>query len=200
MSQETQSVRADIYNLLAALMRAAPSQAVLTWLAELETEGEAEQPMTKAWAALSQAAKDHSVEQVAEEYQNLFIGVGRGEVMPFASWHLTGSLMEKPLAHLRSDLIRLGFERNENTKEPEDHIAALCEVMALIEGEVAQNAFFNQHIQPWYPKLIQQIEQAEHSQFYCSVCLVMREFLLIEQTRFATIPVRETKFANASGR
>jgi TorA maturation chaperone TorD len=198
MSQESQSVRADIYRLLAALMRSAPSQELLKWLSQVETEGEAEQPMTKAWFALSQAANDHSAEQVEEEYQQLFIGIGRGEVMPFASWHLTGSLMEKPLAQLRSDLIRLGFERNEQTKEPEDHIAALCEVMALIESEAEQNKFFNQHIQPWYSKLIQQIEQAEHCQFYASVCLVMREFLLIEQTRFATIPVRETKFASSN--
>lgn len=197
MTQENQSVRADIYNLIATLLRQAPNQELLNWLAEIEVEGANEQPMTKAWQALSVAAKVTTEEHVVDEYQHLFIGIGRGEVMPFASWHLTGSLMEKPLALLRNDLIQLGFERAEGTKEPEDHFAALCEVMALLENEKEQYRFFNRHIQSWFLKLTEQIRSAENSQFYCAVSDLIDQFLLIEQTRFAAVPVRETKFATS---
>ena len=77
--------------------------------------------------------------QADREYHALFIGVGRGELVPFASYYLTGFLNERPLAVLRQDLARLGAVRSESVKEPEDHIAALCEVMAgLIEGSFAE--------------------------------------------------------------
>ena len=42
----------------------------------------------------------------------LFIGVGRGELLPFASVYMTGFLNEKPLATLRNDMVTLGVERS----------------------------------------------------------------------------------------
>ncbi|CCN70864.1 molecular chaperone [Vibrio nigripulchritudo] len=192
-STKNDSMRSDIYALFAALMRSAPKEDVLDWLQSIEISEGADSQMSDAWTQLSLAAAIYSPQDIADEYQLLFIGIGRGEVMPFASWHLTGSLMEKPLALIRQDLERLGFERNEYTKEPEDHIAALCEVMSLLESEIEQNAFFNRHIQPWFEKLTKQIKQAEHAQFYAALATVMNQFLLIEQTRFARVPVRETK-------
>ncbi|BDU37224.1 TorD/DmsD family molecular chaperone [Vibrio nigripulchritudo] len=192
-STKNESMRSDIYALFAALMRSAPKEDVLDWLQGIEISEGADSRMSDAWTQLSLAAAIYSPQDIADEYQLLFIGIGRGEVMPFASWHLTGSLMEKPLALIRQDLERLGFERNEHTKEPEDHIAALCEVMLLLESEIEQNVFFNRHIQPWFEKLTKQIKQAEHAQFYAALATVMNQFLLIEQTRFARVPVRETK-------
>ncbi|CCN34433.1 Putative formate dehydrogenase-specific chaperone [Vibrio nigripulchritudo SO65] len=192
-STKNESMRSDIYALFAALMRSAPKEDVLDWLQGIEISEGADSQMSDAWTQLSLAAAIYSAQDIADEYQLLFIGIGRGEVMPFASWHLTGSLMEKPLALIRQDLERLGFERNEHTKEPEDHIAALCEVMSLLESEIEQNSFFNRHIQAWFEKLTVQIKQAEHAQFYAALATVMNQFLLIEQTRFARVPVRETK-------
>jgi len=89
--------------------------------------------MAAAWPLLKLAAQKATPIAVAEEYQELFIGIGRGDVVPYGSWYLTGSLMEMPLAHLRSDLKQLGYERNESVKEPEDHIAALLEVMVGVK-------------------------------------------------------------------
>ncbi|MBD1556863.1 molecular chaperone [Vibrio sp. S9_S30] len=186
-------MRSDIYALFATVLRAAPRQDVLDWLKELEVSEHADSQMAEAWINLRKMADLYSHEDISQEYQDLFIGIGRGEVMPFASWHLTGSLMEKPLAAIRQDLMRMGFTRNEGTKEPEDHFAALCEVMSLLDSEVEQNAFFNKHIQPWFEKLTTQISQADHARFYAALATVMNQFLLIEQTRFARVPVRETR-------
>ena len=59
-----------------------------------------------------------------QEYNDLFIGMGRGELLPYASYYLTGFLNEKPLAKLRNDMTELGIKRQEGTKEPEDHAGA----------------------------------------------------------------------------
>ncbi|MFA0373095.1 molecular chaperone, partial [Vibrio sp. 10N.222.54.F6] len=94
-----------------------------------------ESAMQKAWIAIQQAATESNRKALEDEYQDLFIGIGRGEIVPFGSWHRTGSMMEKPLAEIRHDLELLGIERDEQVKEPEDHIAALCEVMAMLTDE-----------------------------------------------------------------
>ena len=137
--------------------------------------------------ALQQAAKDSNREALEDEYQDLFIGIGRGEVMPFGSWHMTGAMMEKPLAEIRHDLELLGFERDENVKEPEDHIAALCEVMSMLTGEEEdlQQAVFNKHIAPWFNSFTQQLENAESANFYKPAAQLCEAFLTLEQVRFS---------------
>lgn len=193
---QDQALRADIYLLIASLIRQQPNAELLSWLSELETS-DSQDEMSKAWSMLKQSAKTNSAEQISDEYQNLFIGIGRGEVVPFASWHLTGSLMEKPLAAIRQDLLKLGFERNEHTKEPEDHIAALCEVMAMLNESPleTQREFFNAHIAAWQHKIIDQIESAKSAQFYLSVASLMKAFFNYEQVSFVEAPV-STKPAN----
>ncbi|MEL7291080.1 MAG: molecular chaperone [Pseudomonadota bacterium] len=189
MEQDYQSIRSDIYLVLAALFRQAPSDEMLAFLSSLETES-SDSAMKHAWLQLSRAARECQSASLADEYQELFIGIGRGEVMPFASWHLTGSLMEKPLADIRHDLERLGFERAPSVKEPEDHISALCEVMAALtnEAEQTQQRFFNCHIAPWFESLIKQIVQAQHANFYQSVAQLCLAFFTIEQVRFSEKP------------
>ena len=186
MENEQQTLRTEIYLLISALFRQCPSQEMLDFLADLETESE-QSEMQKAWQGISAAAKNSQAEALSDEYQELLIGIGRGEVVPFASWHRTGSLMEKPLAEIRHDLQLLGFEREEQVKEPEDHIAALCEVMAMMtnEEEGLQQVFFNKHIGPWFKSLVNQIKQAEHADFYTAVADLLDAFLTLEQVRFS---------------
>lgn len=189
---EQQQVRQEIYGLLAHLFRIAPDQMVIDWLSTLEVESNDNHAMSKAWSVISKAAQESNQEALTDEYQNLFIGVGRGEVMPFGSWHIAGALMEKPLVALRQDLMQLGFERADDVKEPEDHISALCEVMAMLidagDAEVLQQRFFNRHIQPWYVSLCEQINNAENADFYKSVTGLVEAFFIVEQTRFAKNP------------
>ncbi|WP_159739125.1 TorD/DmsD family molecular chaperone [Vibrio atypicus] len=186
MENEQQTLRTEIYLLISALFRQCPSQEMLDFLADLETESE-QSEMQKAWQGISAAAKNSQAEALSDEYQELLIGIGRGEVVPFASWHRTGSLMEKPLAEIRHDLQLLGFEREEQVKEPEDHIAALCEVMAMMtnEEEGLQQVFFNKHIGPWFKSLVNQIRQAEHADFYTAVADLLDAFFTLEQVRFS---------------
>nr|WP_239032757.1 MULTISPECIES: molecular chaperone [Vibrio] len=179
-------MRTEIYLVLSALFRSAPSEEMIEFLTSLEVEP-SESAMQKAWIALQQAAKDSNREALEDEYQDLFIGIGRGEVMPFGSWHMTGAMMEKPLAEIRHDLELLGFERDENVKEPEDHIAALCEVMSMLTGEEEdlQQAVFNKHISPWFNSFTQQLENAQSANFYKPAAQLCEAFLTLEQVRFS---------------
>ena len=179
--QTTDAIRTDIYLMLASLFRAPPSQPQLQFLADLEIEDNSS-VMSQCWLALRHAAQHTDVDSLEEEYQWLFIGIGRGEVVPFASWHLTGSLMEKPLADLRQHMAELGLQRSDSVKEPEDHIAALCESMAWLISDMPeqQGEFFHRHIGPWFNHLVRQIEQAEHANFYRAVSQVCKAFLSLE--------------------
>ncbi|NOI29459.1 TorD/DmsD family molecular chaperone [Vibrio coralliilyticus] len=195
--EEQLTLRADIYLMLSALYRQCPTVDLVQFLADLEIEN-APSEMQSAWQALKQAALDVNASALEDEYHELFIGIGRGEAVPFASWHRTGSLMEKPLANIRHDLKLLGLEREENIKEPEDHISALCEVMAVLvrEQDPQQQRFFNTHISPWFTSFVRQVKQAQHARFYLSVAQLCEAFLILEQVRFS----EKVKGAKANSR
>jgi TorA maturation chaperone TorD len=139
----------------------------------------------EAYAALG-AAASVTPEAAEREYFQLFIGVGRGELLPYASYYLTGFLHERPLAELRSDLARLGVERARGVAEPEDHIAFLCETYAgLIAGAFAADPqeaapFFTRHIRPWAARLFADLEKAEAAGFYRAVAQLGRTAVEIE--------------------
>ncbi|NOI82654.1 molecular chaperone [Vibrio tubiashii] len=186
MDNQQQTIRADIYLLLSTLYRQQPSTELIAFLSQLETE-QAESAMQLAWHKVKSAAIESSQEQLEDEYQELFIGIGRGEVVPFASWHLTGSLMEKPLASIRHDLGLLGLEREAQVKEPEDHFSALCEVMSVLtdEEEELQQVFFNKHLGTWFNSLVKQVKEAKNACFYLAVAELTKAFMTIEQVRFS---------------
>jgi TorA maturation chaperone TorD len=166
------SERARLFALLGRLLGGAPDAALLALLRLLRpVDGE----LGEGYAALSAAAAATAPEAAEREYFDLFIGVGRGEILPYASYYLTGFLHERPLADLRGDLARLGIERAEGVAEPEDHIAFLCETYAgLIAGAFAPGPeetapFFARHIRPWAARFFADLEKAQAASFYRAV-------------------------------
>ncbi|AZG71543.1 molecular chaperone [Shewanella livingstonensis] len=184
---ENDQLRADIYQLLAALLRRQPSAELLTFLAGLEVEAEDGNTMSQAWNALKLAAQNSDTNILEDEYFAIFLGVGSGEIMPYGSWFMTGSLMDKPLAALRSDLMQLGFEREENVKEPEDHVAALCEVMGCLILEAPgyrQLAFYQRHIGSWILRFCDNLAKTPSAIFYQSVAQLAKAFFIAEANEF----------------
>jgi len=182
---EEQARRAGIYSVLAALLRDAPGKDVLDFVGQLEADAEANKSeLTLALTMLVLASRHSPAESLRDEYHALFIGLGRGELVPYGSWYQTGFLMEKPLGLLRADLARLGFERAEDVHEPEDHIAALCEIMALlIQDRVPieqQTQFFNSHIGNWAESFFNDLAGAQSSVFYKSVARFGAAFVSLE--------------------
>jgi TorA maturation chaperone TorD len=182
------TARAQEYALLANLLADAPDAALLQRLAQLSGD---ETPLGLAHAALAEAAGATSADAVAREYFELFIGTGRGELLPYGSYYLTGFLHERPLARLRADLEALGIERVAETGEPEDHAAILCEIMAgLIGGPFRaplerQVEFQEKHLAPWIRRFFADLEAARGAQFYRPVGTIGRIFVDIETQAFA---------------
>ncbi|MET3312177.1 TorA maturation chaperone TorD [Bradyrhizobium japonicum] len=151
------AARAQEYLLLATLLSAAPSRRLLDQLAALTGDAT---PLGRAHAGLAAAAANAVATQVEREYFDLFVGLGRGELLPYASYYLTGFLNERPLSRLRADLAASGIERAANNSEPEDHAAILCEIMAGFAGGrfptsfEAQRAFFVKHVEPWIGRAV----------------------------------------------
>ena len=187
---DEQRLRSGAYGLLAALLRDAPDSHVLARLSDyhrVETPGE-DQAAT-ALRMLGLAARDTTADSAADEYHNLFVGLGRGELVPYGSWYVTGFLMEEPLSKLRDDLAELGYERQADVHEPEEHAAALCEVMAmLIESGVPherQLAFHNAHLKPWIERFFADLETADNACFYRAVARFGKAYFGLETTYFA---------------
>ena len=190
---EGDRTRAQVYALIGALLAAPPGEKLLQALRQLEVpSSEPDSEMTAAWGLVKQAAERADSSKLQEEYQDLFIGIGRGELVPYGSWYVTGFVMEKPLAELRFDLRRLGFEVQEGVCEPEDHAAALCETMSLIIMSPGipfetQREFFKKHIDPWMGRFFGDLASAQSANFFRAVGLLGERFFQVERTYLAML-------------
>jgi TorA maturation chaperone TorD len=190
-------VRADFYALLAHLFSRAPDDRILQSIViTQEPTDEASTELTKAWRALSAASAVVTHDALIEEYETVFVGVGRPPVILYGSFYLAGFMMEKPLAELRDDLAKMGFARNPDVRESEDHLAAVSDVMrALILGVMvsgadapadiaAQKVFFEKHLKPWVFKCCTAIQVYEKSNYYKLVAKFAEQFFAMESEAF----------------
>jgi len=188
MSDDTKLWRAQSYALLANLFAQAPKQSLLDHIAAVEVT-EPESPMGIQWQNLIAIAKKTDVSVLEDDYQTLFIGVTHGEIIPYGSYYQTGFLMEEPLAELRTDLAKLGLVRQQETAEPEDHIAAQCDVMRLIlmaEGTavVTDKEFFLHHLKPWFVDFLTDLEKSNTSEFYQVLAQFAKVFINMELSEY----------------
>jgi TorA maturation chaperone TorD len=185
---DVEQARAQEYALLAVLLARAPNADLLQRLATIRGDAT---PLGLAHAALGEAASRATAQQIEREFFNLFIGLGRGELLPYGSYYQTGFLHERPLARLREDLAQLAIVRAADQVEPEDHIAILLEIMAgLADGRFAaakgvDRELFEKHIAPWAGRFFADLEQAEAADFYRRVGTLGRVFMGIETEGFA---------------
>jgi len=182
-------LRADLYNFLGLMLAGPPDELLLAQCADLTGD---QTDLGQAITGLARVAKVSKPKAVQSEFNALFIGLGRGELLPYASYYLTGFLNEKPLAALRTDMTANGMSRADNVFEPEDNIASLMEMMAgMIVGRFrdpatqdAQKTFFNKHIAPWAGHFFADLEGAKNSILYASLGSVGKAFMEIEREAF----------------
>jgi TorA maturation chaperone TorD len=185
---EIDLARSQQYALLSALLARAPDAGLLSRLSRLGGDAS---PLGLAHVGLAEAASRIEQRAIEREYFNLFIGLGRGELLPYASYYLTGFLNERPLARLRDDLAAFGVERVEGNYEPEDHAATLCEIMAGLSGGLfpasdgSERRLFEKHMAPWIGRFFADLERADAADFYRQVGTVGRVFVEIETEAFA---------------
>ena len=182
-------MRADLYDYLGLILSLPPKAGLLQQTAELTGDSS---ELGEAISGLARVAKVTKPEAAEREFNTLFVGLSRGELLPYASYYLTGFLNEKPLAQLRSEMAQRQITRAENVFEPEDNIASLMEMMGgLILGRFGavadldeQKTFFDKHIDPWAGHFFSDLESTKSSVFYASVGAVGRLFMDIEQEAF----------------
>jgi TorA maturation chaperone TorD len=185
---EVELARSQEYALLSTLLWQAPGQTLLACLADLRGDAS---PLGVAHAAIAEAASRTSAAHVEQEHFNLFVGLGRGELLPYGSYYLTGFLHERPLARVREDMVRLGIERAAGQHEPEDHAAILCEIMAQLasrhgpDAPAAAREFFEKHLSPWVGRFFADLERAEAADFYRRIGTLGQTFINIEIEAFA---------------
>ena len=180
--------RANYYYLLSKLLSEPPTQDTLRSVALYGVpNADANNSFLITLNALAQAAgAKPQIQALDDEYHDLFIGVGRGELVPYGSWYLTGMLMDKPLSLVRQDLKALGIERIKNNREPEDHVAALFDIMGiLIECDdeyqfKAQQTMFEKHLKPWIRRFFKDLAAARKANFYKKVGEFGIEFIAFE--------------------
>ena len=186
---EEDRLRADLYNYLGLMLAGPPDQLLLDQSAGLSGD---ETDLGQAINGLARVAKISKPKAVRTEYNSLFIGLGRGELLPFASYYLTGFLNEKPLANLRATMADFGMTRANDVFEPEYNIASLMEMMAgMIVGRFGrvasvaeQQAFFNAHISTWATHYFNDLQGAKSSILYASIGAVGLAFMEIEKEAF----------------
>jgi TorA maturation chaperone TorD len=185
---EIDHARARQYSLLAALLSRSPDAQMIEHLVGLSGDAT---PLGAAHAALGAAAASTNPERIEREYFDLFVGLGRGELFPYASYYLTGYLYGRPLARVRETLKQLGLERTEGQREPEDHAAVLFEVMAgLAGGQIVapgqtERTIFETHLEPWIGRFFSDLEHARSAKFYACVGTLGRIFTEIEAEAFS---------------
>jgi TorA maturation chaperone TorD len=185
---EIDRARAQEYALLAILLSHSPDAQMIERLALLRGDAS---PLGVAHAVLAEAASQADETTAAREYFDLFTGLGQGQLLPYASHYLTGSLYGRPLARVREAFRHLGIESAAGHSEPEDHVAILCEIMAgLVGGDIPGPAgidreFFEKHLAPWVRRFFVDLEQAKSADFYACVGSLGLTFVDIEMEAFA---------------
>lgn len=186
---EEDRLRADLYNYIGLMLARPPDELLLIQTAGLAGD---DSDLGRAIEDLASRAEGAKPRDVKREFNKLFIGLGRGELLPYASYYLTGFLNEKPLAVLRNDLAAARITRAPNVYEPEDNIATLMEVMGgMIVGRFGppsplpvQRMFFNRHIAPWAGHFFSDLQSAKTAEFYVALGRVGAAFVEIEKEAF----------------
>ena len=142
-----------------------------------------------AWRDLTVAAAAADPAAADEEYQSLFVGAGKAQVTLYASAYLVTSAVDAPLVELRDYLAQRGIARRTSVNEPEDHIAALCELMRFLIAEQQapledQMSVFNRYLRPAGKKLCDAVIVCEQASFYRAVARFTKQFLEVEYAAF----------------
>jgi TorA maturation chaperone TorD len=186
--------RAQLYAVLGALLLSPPSPLVVSLLAQADTLQSPDHagPLESAWEDVVLAARIMDAGLIREEYDSLFTATGTPLLDPHESLYVSGFMMDQPLAMLREDLRALGVARQPGSAQLEDHLGALCEVMALLIAQGRplgqQRHFFERHIASWAGDCTRDMRDAEGANFYRLVASLIDAYFSVEAEAFAMEP------------
>jgi TorA maturation chaperone TorD len=181
--------RANLYALIGRLFYDAPDSMLLAEICRDATESPASAgEMGDAWRALRAAAKIAYPALLKQEYDALFVGVGKAQVTPYTSNYVKSTAPDRHLVRLREQLGQWGLVRRSAASEVEDHVSGLCDVMRhlILEGhaEGDQRSFFKEFVHPGVTPFLDAVNAAAAVVFYRLVADLARAFLEIERVAF----------------
>ena len=189
-----EAARANFYALLARLLHSAPDGAVLALLAEAEPLPDDARPdLRAAWQGLVDASKAMDADAAAEEYERLFVAVGKAPVSIYAGHYAGAAAVDHPRVRIQQDLAGLGLARPATVSEPEDHLAGLMDVMRVLAaggaGRAAaelsqQKHFFDTHLAIAAPRFFCALAAAGQANYYRHVAALGRAFMAVEAESF----------------
>lgn len=188
-----EAARADFYALLGRLFHSPPDHALLSSLASapaLPAEGDAN--LATTWQKLVDASSVMDADAAAEEYEQLFVGVGKAKVSIYAGFY-TAAASEHPRVRLQTDMAALGLAKPDRVTEPEDHFAALFDVMrVLVAGGAGrspatvdeQRRFYIAYLEPAAARFVAAVGAAPEANYYRHVAALAAAFTALESESF----------------
>lgn len=187
-----EAARADFYALLARLFHDAPDANLLAALAGSPQLG-GDGALDRAWRELCLASHAMDADAARDEYDALFVGVGKAAVSVYAGYYAGAPAGDHPRVRLQRDMAALGLAPREDNPEPEDHFAGLFDVMRVaIAGGAGrgpasldeQRRFFEGHVAPAALPFFSALQSAQDANYYRKVARFGAAFLELEQQGF----------------
>ena len=185
-----EAARAHWYALLSRLFYAPPDRKLLVQLASgLEDGAEVEAgAFIDALRGLQLACRDADPDALRDEYDALFVGVGKAPVTPYTSAYAAAHAPDRHLVALRARFMEWGLTRRDQVFEAEDHVAALFDAMRWLVEHARpleeQRHFFVEYVAPAVPGFCDAITRIAGADFYRKVGTFARAYVALEQDAF----------------
>lgn len=190
------AARANLYALVSRLFYAPADPNFLAEIARAEpgaAEDEESGMLRAAWQALQETCRGAFPALVRQEYENLFVGVGKAEVTPYLSAYAEPSSPDRYLVRLREQLAAWHLARRESVFEVEDHVSGVSDVMRwLIESRrplPEQRVFFESYVYPGALPFYAAVRKAASAAFYRPVATFAAAFFDVEKAAFDMVGV-----------
>ena len=182
--------RANLYGLISRLFYDAVDPNLLAEISRSGLDGEGQEHgggLVAAWRGLRDACRSAYPALVKQEYDTLFVGVGKSEVTPYLSAYAEPSAPDRYLVRLRERIESLGLGRRESVFQVEDHISGISDVMRwLVEHRplAEQREFFEVFAYPGAIPFYVAAQNAASASFYIQVARFAQSFFEIEKAAF----------------
>jgi TorA maturation chaperone TorD len=182
--------RASFYALISRFFYGPPDS---NFLAEIHRSGgsgpeEGGNDLVAAWRRLQESCRSAYPAVLRQEYDSVFVGVGKAEISPYVSGYAEPAGPDRYLVRLREQLSAWGLARKEQVFEIEDHISGVCDVMRwLIEEQrslAEQRQFFEAFAYRGVSGLCAALQKSSTAVFYKDVAALTSSFYELERLAF----------------
>jgi TorA maturation chaperone TorD len=173
--------------------------------------------------ALKESETDKVLMELAAEYAGLFLGIRQMPPHPSESVYTSRErlIMQKARDDVLMIYRRMGLEKFDKFREPEDHIAIELQFMMHMCGKTSQSLkdekngeakkylevqrdFLNEHLVKWVPMFVDDILKGARREFYKAVAKITRGYVKLDKEvvleMIDSVPSAESRPASSENR